>query len=154
MIYRTTSMTLTSDIDIDCFAEDIQKLLPRDVDKLAFIKILTFHRAVSRLPIGAVSLGSFIHSDFVKRPKLPFVGPLRRGFLESEQRIASVLKKYADENELFRVTLEQKAKDHHDALEKVKSRETFIGLLAAIDSVFDEIESELQTHSGKNDLLQ
>lgn len=111
-------------------------------------KILSLHRAISRLPIGAISLGSFIHNDVVKRPKLPFIGPLRRGFLEGEKEIATILKKYAEENKLYRATLEQKARDHQNSIEKLKNREIFLNLLTRIDLMFDELENELQSQRG------
>lgn len=124
------------------------KLLPKNLGKKEITKVVSFHRTISRLPIGAVSLGSFIHSDIVKRPKLPFFGPLRRGFLESEKQISLLLKKYAEENQLFRATLEQKARDHQNALEKLKNRDVLLSLLKTFDSVFDEIEMELENQSG------
>lgn len=43
--------------------------------------IASFHRKISRLPIGIISLGTFIHSSIVSQPKWPFIAPLRNRFL-------------------------------------------------------------------------
>lgn len=61
--------------------ENIKRLLPRDVGVKNLERIIYFHRKVSRLPIGAISMGSFIHSDLCANPKVPFIGPVRSGFL-------------------------------------------------------------------------
>lgn len=57
-------------------------LLPQSEQKIRQ-KILNFHRRISQIPIGAISLGSFLHSNIVLHPKLPFIGPLRIGFLRN-----------------------------------------------------------------------
>lgn len=46
-------------------------------------KIIYFHRRISQIPIGIISLGSILHPDIVSWPKLPFVGPLRNGILRN-----------------------------------------------------------------------
>lgn len=63
--------------------ENIKRLLPKDVAVKNLQSIIYFHRKVSRLPIGAISMGSFIHSDLCANPKVPFIGPVRSGFLSN-----------------------------------------------------------------------
>lgn len=115
-----------------------------------FVRILAFHRAVSRLPIGAISIGSFIHTDLVRNPRMPFMGPLRRGFLQSEQQTDAILRGCAERNPLFKDTLEQKARAHASIRATVEDRDVFLTLLSTIDSVFDDIESELVNRAGEN----
>lgn len=55
-------------------------LLPLD-NRNNLNKVVLFHRKISQIPIGIISLGTILHSDIVSSPKLPFVGPLRRSFL-------------------------------------------------------------------------
>lgn len=39
--------------------------------------MMAFERALTQLPVGALSLGSFIHDDLKLVPKAPFIGPVR-----------------------------------------------------------------------------
>lgn len=57
-------------------------LLPTD-DRHIMSKVILFNRKISQIPIGIISLGTFIHSEIVSSPKLPFVGPLRKSFLSN-----------------------------------------------------------------------
>lgn len=55
-------------------------LLPRG-NRNHLNKVVFLNRKISQIPIGIISLGTFIHPDIVSAPKLPFVGPLRQSFL-------------------------------------------------------------------------
>lgn len=55
-------------------------LLPFE-DRNLMNKVIFLNRKISQIPIGIISLGTFIHPDIVSSPKLPFIGPLRRKFL-------------------------------------------------------------------------
>lgn len=57
-------------------------LLPTD-DRHVMSKVILINRKISQIPIGMISLGTFIHSDIVSSPKLPFIGPLRKSFLRN-----------------------------------------------------------------------
>lgn len=41
----------------------------------------TLLNKIDQIPIGMISLGTFIHSNIVSSPRLPFIGPLRSSFL-------------------------------------------------------------------------
>lgn len=56
------------------------QLFPNN-DRNLLNKVIFLNRRISQIPIGIISLGTFIHSDIVSSPKLPFVGPLRQRFL-------------------------------------------------------------------------
>lgn len=43
--------------------------------------MLIFEQAMARLPVGTLSLGSFIHDDLKLVPKAPFIGPVRQSCL-------------------------------------------------------------------------
>lgn len=55
-------------------------LLPFD-NRNSLNKVIFLNRKISRVPIGIISLGTFIHPNIVSSPKLPFIGPLRQRFL-------------------------------------------------------------------------
>jgi len=46
-----------------------------------FDQMLVFEQAMARLPVGTLSLGSFIHDDLKLVPKAPFIGPVRQSCL-------------------------------------------------------------------------
>ncbi len=71
--------------------ENIPNLLPRDLDRSVLEKILFFHKKISRIPIGAISMGSFIHTDLCSNPKPPFIGLTRSSFLRKTHCLACTL---------------------------------------------------------------
>lgn len=68
--------------------ENIPNLLPKDLDRSVLDKVVFFHRKISRIPIGAISMGSFVHTDLCSNPKPPFIGLTRSSFLRKMQNIA------------------------------------------------------------------
>lgn len=66
------------------------RLLPLDLDEKVIKRIIYFHRKISRLPIGAISMGSFVHSDLCSQPKIPFIGPVRNGFISKSSIFKSL----------------------------------------------------------------
>jgi len=46
-----------------------------------FDQMLVLEQAIARLPVGTLSLGSFIHDDLKLVPKAPFIGPVRQSCL-------------------------------------------------------------------------
>lgn len=56
------------------------KLIPRDDPKIS-ARIEYFNKIISKVPIGAISMGSFIHPEFCGTTKSPFLGPAKQTFL-------------------------------------------------------------------------
>lgn len=57
------------------------KLIPRNKGEEIEERVLFFSKLINRLPVGAISFGSFIHEEFSVKPKPPFIGPVRKTFL-------------------------------------------------------------------------
>lgn len=57
------------------------RLIPRNLNNKETESILFFSRLITRIPVGAVSMGSFVHEEFCVNPKPPFVGPVRKSFM-------------------------------------------------------------------------
>lgn len=53
--------------------------------------VMRYEHAVSRLPVGALSLGSFIHDDLKLTPKAPFIGPIRQSCLSELHESSEVI---------------------------------------------------------------
>lgn len=73
---------------ISLLTEQHPLLKPYPPDSLQFDQMMTFERALSRLPVGALSLGSFIHDDLKLVPKAPFIGPVRQSCLSEQYKCA------------------------------------------------------------------
>lgn len=56
------------------------KLIPRDDPKIS-ARTEYFNKLISKVPIGAISLGSFMHPEFCGTTKSPFLGPAKQTFL-------------------------------------------------------------------------
>lgn len=65
----------------DNFQTEHIRLFPRELNVKIVENIIYFHRKISRVPIGAISMGSFLHPDFCVNPKPPFTGLTRQSFL-------------------------------------------------------------------------
>lgn len=48
------------------------------MQKFDLEKFNNYNQLVRKLPIGAISLGSFVHEDLKLNPKAPFIGPVRK----------------------------------------------------------------------------
>lgn len=59
------------------FLEKHLLLKPYNPDSLQYDQMMAFERSLTQLPVGALSLGSFIHDDLKLVPKAPFIGPVR-----------------------------------------------------------------------------
>lgn len=62
---------------------DTPRLIPLDKGSDVKQKIQQFRQMIDQLPVGIVTMGSFIHTEFVKNPKTPFFAPVRKEFLSN-----------------------------------------------------------------------
>lgn len=84
-IFNISKLTILS------FTDRHPTLKPYRPDSLDYDRMITFERAFTRLPIGALSLGSFIHDDLKLSPKAPFIGPVRQSCLSEQYKCAKEL---------------------------------------------------------------
>jgi len=130
--------------------ENIPNLFPRDLDQSVSDRILFFHRKISRIPIGAISMGSFIHTDLCSNPKPPFIGITRGSFLQNDAKISSVLEQYAKVNPIHAESLRKKAQFQEKKRAIFTNRNEFMILMNAVDAVLTEIETELEKNESTN----
>ncbi|KAJ6641865.1 Ganglioside-induced differentiation-associated protein 1 [Pseudolycoriella hygida] len=133
--------------------ENIPSLLPKDLDRSVTEKIVGFHKKISRIPIGAISMGSFIHTDLCSNPKPPFIGITRNSFLQNDSKISSVLEQYAKVNPIHAENLRRKAQFQEKKRAIITNRNEFMILIKAVDTVLSEIESELEKNESTNEWL-
>lgn len=162
-------MLITFTTQTNFFVENFTSLFPRDLDRSVKERILFFHKKISRIPIGAISMGSFIHTDLCSNPKPPFIGITRSSFLrksytcsnlyvqirynlfftENDSKISSVLEQYAKVNPIQAENLRKKAEFQEKKRAIFTNRDEFMILINAVDSVLTDIEAELE-ENGKS----
>ncbi|XP_055313359.1 ganglioside-induced differentiation-associated protein 1 isoform X2 [Sitodiplosis mosellana] len=126
-------------------------LLPKE-DRNLLNKVIFLNRKICQIPIGIISLGTFIHPDIVSKPKLPFIGPLRRSFLESEEEMLNRLEDKAKSSPLHEYTLLMKVKNQREKFDVIKNPDEFQKLIDSVSILLIEIEAQLQ-HQDKDSWL-
>uniref|UniRef100_A0A1L8DAM9 Putative ganglioside-induced differentiation-associated protein 1 n=1 Tax=Nyssomyia neivai TaxID=330878 RepID=A0A1L8DAM9_9DIPT len=126
--------------------EPHRKILPRDLTPEQEKKIVRLSNLISKIPIGTISMGSFIHVDFSPNPKPPFIAPVRRALITSDHGMSEQLKCFAKDNPSYAEMLLRKSDFYARKRDLVCKREDYMKLLERIDAILNEVEDELQSH--------
>ncbi|EDS33114.1 ganglioside-induced differentiation-associated protein 1 [Culex quinquefasciatus] len=113
--------------------------LPLTADK----KLASLKTTLDKLPIGVLTVGSFLHPNSVVSPKSPFVQPVRYTILERDESVSSRLRSYAESFPAFSNVLLKKAEFHERKREVLASSQYYASLLAGIDDFLAEVETLL-----------
>lgn len=102
-------------------------LLPQNLPATDLNKILQYQKIFNRIPIGAITLGSFIHDDLKLNSKPPFIGPFKRTFLENNEKVGQILKSSIDRcnNQNYFEILTKKVELQNKRYETVYNRDEF-----------------------------
>lgn len=57
--------------------ESINQLIPTDHGNKIHQKVTYFRYQLDQIQSGIITLGSFFHEEYVGRPKIPFIKPVR-----------------------------------------------------------------------------
>ncbi|GAB0089906.1 ganglioside-induced differentiation-associated protein 1 [Sergentomyia squamirostris] len=125
--------------------EPHQRLLPRDLLPDQQKKILRLSNLISKLPIGTISMGSFIYVEFSPNPKPPFIAPVRRSLISSDDVMSEQLKRYAIENPSYAEVLLRKSDFYARKRDIICKREDYMKLLERLEEILTEVENELKT---------
>uniref|UniRef100_A0A182IL34 Uncharacterized protein n=2 Tax=Anopheles atroparvus TaxID=41427 RepID=A0A182IL34_ANOAO len=115
--------------------------MPYDTDK----QLLNFRQTIENLPIGVLTIGSFLHSQHTGSPKFPFILPVRQTILARESSLARRLRAYAADYPAFSEGLSKKADFHERKRGIIASEEYFCKLLTALDEFMSHVEHHLGT---------
>lgn len=113
--------------------------LPIDVDQ----KIQLFKSTIDNIPIGVITIGSFLHPRTVVSPKSPFVQPVRYTILERDETISNRLRAYAEKFPAFSDVLHKKAEFHDKKREVLATEQYYSTLLEKLDELLGELELHL-----------
>ncbi|XP_058457638.1 ganglioside-induced differentiation-associated protein 1 [Malaya genurostris] len=120
-------------------SQDKQLKLPWNSDK----QIRYFKNTLDKIPIGVITIGSFLHPRMVVSPKSPYVQPVRYTILERDELVSGRLRSYAEVFPAFSEALLQKA-DFHDRKRNVLASEAyFCKLLDGLEEFLSEMELHL-----------
>ncbi|XP_023033459.1 ganglioside-induced differentiation-associated protein 1 isoform X1 [Drosophila willistoni] len=133
--------------------EEHPKLKPSQ-DSKEFDDVMVYEQALGRLPIGALSLGSFVHDDLKLVPKAPFIGPVRQSCLKNNDKVLDLLRRSLEELEPHnKSALEHKLDIQLRRKDLVSSRDDFQRVLDAVRHVLLYVEQELSRKSPRTDWL-
>ncbi|XP_005180865.1 ganglioside-induced differentiation-associated protein 1 [Musca domestica] len=132
---------------------DYKTLKPKRGNKLEDEKMQVYDQILSRLPVGALSLGSFIHDDLKLVPKPPFIGPIRKTCLKNNERVHELLKESIDRVEDHKMALLRKLDLQERRKRLVYSRLEYQKILDAIQNVLRFIEDDMNANSHREWLV-
>ncbi|XP_058126431.1 ganglioside-induced differentiation-associated protein 1 [Anopheles ziemanni] len=115
--------------------------MPNDADK----QVLGFRKTIESLPIGVLTIGSFLHPQHTGSPKFPFILPVRQTIIARESTLADRLRTYAANYPAFGEGLSKKADFHERKRGIIASEEYFCKLLEALDEFLNNVEQYLAT---------
>lgn len=118
-----------------------------------FDQMLIFEQAMSRLPVGTLSLGSFIHDDLKLVPKAPFIGPVRQSCLKNNEKVLDLLRHSVDEQATNKAALQHKLDIQLRRHELASSREEFQKVLDAVRHFLLYVEQELTAQAPRVEWL-
>lgn len=131
-------------------------------------KVTHFRNIFDQIPASLLMIGSFVNTEFVTSPKLPFIAPVRKlliskdylsfnvrlrvpiiSMLIGSQRNASrILTDAAEKNPEAKEALMQKAAWMELNNTKIFSKEDYVLILNQVEEVLDKVEEELKSHVG------
>ncbi|KAH8320213.1 hypothetical protein KR067_003586 [Drosophila pandora] len=114
--------------------------------------VMLYEHAVSRLPVGALSLGSFIHDDLKLTPKAPFIGPIRQSCLKNNEKVIEILRQSVEEA-ANKTALRQKLDIQIRRRDLVTDRTEFQRVLDAVRKFLLYVEQELSAQAPKTEWL-
>ncbi|XP_043650352.1 ganglioside-induced differentiation-associated protein 1 isoform X3 [Drosophila teissieri] len=118
-----------------------------------FDQMLVFEQAIARLPVGTLSLGSFMHDDLKLVPKAPFIGPVRQSCLKNNEKVLELLRHSVDDQATNKATLQHKLDIQLRRLELASSREDFQKVLDAVRHFLLYVEQELSAQAPRSEWL-
>ncbi|KAH8278239.1 hypothetical protein KR044_006938 [Drosophila immigrans] len=123
-------------------------LKPFQPDSLQYDQMMIFDRELSRLPVGALSLGSFIHDDLQLVPKAPFIGPVRQSLLKNNNKVLELLRSSLSESDAHNAALNKKLNIQLRRRELVASRIDFQRVLDAVHRTLMNMEKQMSNEDG------
>ncbi|XP_039487538.1 ganglioside-induced differentiation-associated protein 1 isoform X1 [Drosophila santomea] len=118
-----------------------------------FDQMLIFEQAIARLPVGTLSLGSFMHDDLKLVPKAPFIGPVRQSCLKNNEKVLDLLRHSVDDQATNKATLQHKLDIQLRRHELASSREDFQKVLDAVRHFLLYVEQELSAQAPRSEWL-
>ncbi|XP_037722938.1 ganglioside-induced differentiation-associated protein 1 isoform X3 [Drosophila subpulchrella] len=118
-----------------------------------FDQMLVLEQAIARLPVGTLSLGSFIHDDLKLVPKAPFIGPVRQSCLKNNEKVLDLLRHSVDDQSTNKAALQHKLDIQVRRHELASSREDFQKVLDAVRHFLLYVEQELSAQAPRSEWL-
>ncbi|XP_063222845.1 ganglioside-induced differentiation-associated protein 1 isoform X2 [Bacillus rossius redtenbacheri] len=111
-------------------------------------KVAQYRAALEHIPAGIITMGSFLHPEYIHNPRLPFIQPIRRLLLAAEKSSSAALREQAGRSAEAREVLLRKADSQDSKLSALEDREEFQKVLDHADTVLTAVERELADASA------
>nr|CAD7441829.1 unnamed protein product [Timema bartmani] len=126
---------------------DTPRLIPLDLGPEVRQKVTQFRNTFELIPAGAITMGSFLHPEFIQNPRLPFIQPIRRLLLAAEKSNSGNLRELAENNPEAREILLRRAENQDAKHAALENKEEFKKVLRQVDVVLNNVEKELSLQS-------
>lgn len=124
---------------------DNPRLIPMDQGPEVRQKIIHFRNILDQIPANVVTLGSFYHTKFVYKPKMPFITPVRKQLAVGEEKSIKRLRELAEIHPEIKDILLEKAELQEKKHNIIVNEEQFKKLLDQVEDVLNEVEKELSS---------
>ncbi|XP_055603351.1 ganglioside-induced differentiation-associated protein 1 [Uranotaenia lowii] len=121
------------------FSNEKSLQIPNNADR----KLTDLKNTLDKIPIGVITMGSFLHPKAVVSPKSPFVQPVRYTILERDETMSNRLRTYAKSYPAFGDVLQKKADFHDRKREILASEQYYRKLLDGLDDFLGEVQQYL-----------
>ncbi|KAH8269998.1 hypothetical protein KR018_001966 [Drosophila ironensis] len=135
------------------FRGDNYAVLKPPQNSKEYDKMMLYELGVGRLPVGALSLGSFLHDDLKLTPKAPFIGPIRQSCLTHNDKVIDLLRRSLEEVSTNKADLQHKLDLQTRRRDLVTSRTDFQRVLDAVRHFLLYVEQELSAQAPRNEWL-
>ncbi|XP_077289097.1 ganglioside induced differentiation associated protein 1 [Arctopsyche grandis] len=130
----------------DNFSNGSVRLIPLGKNLDVRAKVEKYRQMIDPLPAGAITMGSFFHSELCGQQKMPFIKPIRMKFKDAEINSANNLRLHAELNPDAKSVLLKKAENQDKKHQLITTKEEYKKILDSVAEVLEKVESELANH--------
>ncbi|KAL0270435.1 UNVERIFIED_CONTAM: hypothetical protein PYX00_007845 [Menopon gallinae] len=123
------------------------RLIPSDLSIKQ--KVIQLRNEIDKLPVNAITMGSFFNSEFCSDLKYPFFIPTVRKYLRAgAEKSSSSLRQHAANNPEIKDTLTKKAECQEEKHKIITEKKEYLKVLDQVNAILEKVESELKLKNG------
>lgn len=95
------------------------------------------------MPVGALTIGCFIHDKYCTKVKPPYIGPVRDALLAADAQLVTELQSLAEQKPELKEFFHRKINKLQRRRLVLMDEENFKVILHSIESLLDDLEKDL-----------